>query len=142
RLSSLVLEEPARTSAAPGRASAPCPPVERAEASWNCSLTAGFMVFPSRGGRETAYRHRCRNGKNPLIVIERESALEVGLEFRRAAADIPRAIGRLRVEQELCALLIRRVGRLEHAGLGERPQRFAGGIGVASEVAIGRPSAV
>ena len=42
-------------------------------------------------------RPSCRD---PLIVLEWKTAVEIGLEFHRTAADIPRAILILRAEQK------------------------------------------
>ena len=49
-------------------------------------------------------RYRCQSRgrrRNPLVVIVREAALEVRLEFHRAALHVPRPIRLLRLQQEL-----------------------------------------
>jgi len=47
---------------------------------------------------ERHYRPRSPDARDPLIVIERKSALEVRLKFRRTAADMPGAIRKLRAQ--------------------------------------------
>src|SRR5207248_1977063 len=72
----------------------------------------------------------------------REAALEMRLQRDRAAADEPRPVGVLRVQQKIdTALVVRTRGR-HRAAFGQRDERFAGRVGVARQRRDLRPSAV
>jgi hypothetical protein len=85
---------------------------------------------PSRAGR-----------RDPLIVIVAEAALEIGLEFRGAAADEPGSVLALRAEQKRDAAAIRLIAG-GNAQFMHGVEDLAGSIGIAPEVRRLRPSAV
>ena len=53
-------------------------------------------------------------------MIVRETALEVGLELRCPAADVPRSVVQLRSQQEVHALLVGRARDRQLAGFAQR----------------------
>src|SRR5579883_2984497 len=53
----------------------------------NAAKTSGLLRLSGFGDRHRS--PACRSHRDPLVVIVREAALEVGLEFGRAAAHMP-----------------------------------------------------
>ena len=68
------------------------------------SLTARHLSL-----RHGGQCHCCpsrRGRRDPLVVVVRESALKVRLEFGRAAAHVPGSVFELRVQQEIRSALV------------------------------------
>ena len=85
-------------------------------------------------------RSACRG--DPLIVIEREAALEIRLDFDRPAPNVPGAIGILSIQQKAHALLIPGTVNREETAFAQCVQRFACRERIAGEIRIPRPAAV
>src|ERR1035441_10696788 len=73
--------------------------------------SARCSVFVFDGRKQRPDRPSRGSGGNPLVVIVRKPALEIGLELRRPAAHVPGAVLPLCVHQKLHALLVNRAGR-------------------------------
>ena len=86
--------------------------------------SSGCSLFVGNGRNQRPDCPGCPSGGNPLVVIVRKAALEIGLELRRTAAHIPGAVLALRVHQKLHALLIDRIGRRQNARLFQRVERL------------------
>src|SRR5579871_2054716 len=84
---------------------------------------SAFDHSPSTPSRDWCQRHhsiRGRRVRNPLIVIERKSALEIRLELDHTASHIPRAVRELRIQKVLRPPLVSRVGNLQRSRLPQR----------------------
>src|SRR5207244_3441221 len=75
-----------------------------------------------------------------LIFSVREATFEIRLERPATRLDTPGAVVELRLEQELGAALVRRVGRRQPGRLVQPHQRRAGGVSVAVESFELRPA--
>jgi hypothetical protein len=84
----------------------------------------------------------CCGGRNPLIVFERKSALEIRLESNRAAPNVPGSVWILGAQQILNATAMRQVGGAQEPGLAQGVQGKSGGMRVAAEIRVACPSAI
>ena len=84
----------------------------------------------------------CCGCRNPLVVFERKAALEIGLEWNRAAPNVPGAVWILGVQQILHSTAMRQVGGAQEPGLTQRMQGHPGGMRVAAEIRVACPSAI
>src|SRR5215475_14769339 len=84
----------------------------------------------------------CCGGRNPLVVFERKTALEIRLESSRAAPNVPRAIRILGAQEVLNAAPMRQAGGVQEPGLTQGVQDHAGGMRVAAEIRVACPSAI
>src|SRR5215831_4928282 len=71
--------------------------------------------------------------RDPLIVLEWKTAVEIGLEFHRTAADMPRAILILRAEQKRRTAAERSMRNRNAASLIEGVKHFARRVRIAGE---------
>src|SRR5215471_3711071 len=81
------------------------------------------------GVAERHGRPGCGGGRDPLIAAVGEAALEVRLQLRGAAHDVPASVGSLGFEQVLRAPAPRRCGGGK-AELVHGVERLAGGVSV------------
>jgi hypothetical protein len=98
----------------------------------------GSFDAPGKGLRGPS----CCGGRNPLIVFERKSALEIRLESNRATPDVPGSVWILGAQEILNATAMRQVGGAQEPGLAQSMQGNPGGMRVAAEIWVACPSAI
>ena len=79
--------------------------------------------------------------RDPLILLEWKTAVEIGLEFHRTAMDIPRAILILRAEQKRRTAAERSIRNRNAASPIEGVEHFARRVRIAGETGPLRPAA-
>src|SRR5262249_31723924 len=84
----------------------------------------------------------CCGGRNPLIVFERKTALEIRLESRPAGPNVPGAVSIPGAQEILNAAAMRQAGGVQEPALTQRVQGHAGGMRVAAEIWVSCPSAI
>src|SRR5262245_60175595 len=84
----------------------------------------------------------CCSSRNPLIVFERKTALEIRLESSRAAPNVPRAVRIPGAQEILDAAAMRQAGGAQEPALTQRVQGHASGMRVAAEIWVACPSAI
>src|SRR5690242_11078120 len=84
----------------------------------------------------------CCGGRNPLVVFERKTALEIRLESSRAAPNVPRAVRILGAQEILNAAAMRQAGGAQEPALTQSMQGHTGGVRVAAEICVACPSAI
>ena len=108
----------------------------------SCSTRASRSTFRRRDVRQRHRRPVRRGGRDELVAPVREAGLEMRLNGQRPRAHVPRAVGELRLQQEINAACVRRIDDRQRAAFGERDERLAGRVGIASERRQLRASAV
>lgn len=84
----------------------------------------------------------CCGGRNPLIVFERKTALEIRLESNGPAPDVPGSVWILGAQQILHATAMRQAGGAQEPALTQSMQGHTGGMRVAVEIWVACPSAI
>src|SRR5438309_512449 len=76
----------------------------------------------------------CCGGRNPLMVFERKTALEIRLESSRAARNVPRAVRILGAQEILNAPAMHHAGGAQEPGLTQSMQSHTRGMRIAAEI--------
>src|ERR1700722_4638530 len=95
-----------------------------------------------QGWGQRHHRKRSTRSGGPLIVIERERALKVRLQFGSAAAHVPGSIGELVLQKKRHATRIGGIAGLEKSCLIKCRQDQAGRVRIGIEIRILRPASV
>ena len=104
------------------------------------------FTYSSRGSSDAPGKSlrgpSCCGGRNPLVVFEWKTALEIRLESSRAAPDVPRAVWILGAQEILNAAAMRQAGGAQEPALKQSMQGHTGGMRVAAEIWVACPAAI